>query len=304
MRELTVGDTTWISLSRPTDADIRSLRERFPEIHPAVLEDLASPTIRPSDAERYDDHLYLVLHFPDFNEQKRVTVANELDIIMMPRTLITVHYDDIPVLEKFWQEREGGTSETRDLGKTPVHLFHALMKEFFSFSRKELDQIQSEIDSIERKVFSGREKEILTEVAVLRRNIVDFRRAVKPQHLTLEALIAQGGELFGEKTKPLFADLVGEYLRVWNLLENHKEALDALYETNNALLAAKSTEIMRVFTILAFITFIPAAVANIYGMNLPDLPFADRENAFWAVLVLMAVATLLVYLVLKWRKLV
>jgi len=157
---------------------------------------------------------------------------------------------------------------------------------------------------MEEHVFTGREKEILEDIAILRRNVLDFRRTIKPQQHTLESLVAQGPHLYGEKVKPFLTDLVGEYLKVWSLLENHKETLDALYETNDSLLAAKINETMRVFTILAFISFIPAAIANIYGMNISHIPLLERPNAFWMILGLMALATGLVYLMLKWRKLI
>ncbi len=303
MRELKIKDIIWISLTKPSAEDINGLKERFPQIHPLVLEELLTPTIRPR-VENYDHHLYMVLHFPEFVPGAAKSVSHELDCILMQDVLITVQYDAIATVEDFWHECEAKETISERYGKSPIHLLYYLLRQLFSTALKELDQIQGEIDSIEEIVFNGREKDILEDISYLKRDILDFRRALKPQHLTLESLAAQGAHLYGEKVKPFLADLVGEYLKVWNLLETHKETLDALYDTNRQLVTVKTNEIMRVFTILAFITFIPTAIANIYGMNIDNLPLGGRPHAFWAVLTLMAVATLLVYLVLKWRKLV
>src|SRR3989338_8546865 len=131
-----------------------------------------------------------------------------------------------------------------------------------------------------------------------------FPGAVKPQRMTLESLLEEGPELYGEESHPFLKALLSEYNRVANLLENHKEALDALYDTTSSQLATKTNEIMRVFTILAFITFIPTVVANIYGMNVVNIPFAEHPIAFWIVIGFMIIATVAIYLALKWRKLV
>lgn len=303
MREQQVKDTKWVSIIRPTQDDVQTLGKRFPQIHPLVLEDLMTPTIRPR-VESYDHHLYMVLHFPKFTPGYEKSITYEIDFILMANMFITVQYDDNAMIEDFWHECESEEIIRGRYGKTPIHLLYYLLRQFFSHSLRELDKIQEEIDGVEEKVFSGKEKEILEEISYLKRDILDFRRVFKPQHLTLESLVRPTVQLYGENTKPFLLDLIGEYLKVWNLLETHKETLDALYDTNNSLLATKTNEIMRVFTILAFISFIPTAIANIYGMNIQHIPLADSPNAFFSIILFMLIITGIVYVMLKWKKLV
>jgi len=303
MTEQKIKNVTWISIIRPTAKDIQILNDRFPELHPLIAEDLAAPTIRPSHVEMHDHHLYMVLHFPNFLEDQGKVISHEIDFILIGDTLITVQYEDDRLLGSICTECVSAKAINAEYGKTVAHLLYFILHKFFSFSLKELDQIQERIDAIEDDVFEGFEKEILHDISVLKRNVLDFRRAVKPQQLTLESLAIQGSQLYGEKVKPLLTELVNEYLKVWNLLENHKEALDALYETNNALLVSKTNEIIRVFTVLAFITFIPTMIANFYGMNI-HLPYADNPLAFWIVTSIMVIVTAVVWYMLKWKKLV
>lgn len=303
MRELKIKDTTWISLVKPSSEEINELGKRFPQIHPLVLEELLTPTIRPR-VENYDHHLYMVLHFPKFVPGPQKSISHEMDFILMQDILITVQYDDMELVNNFWRECEMKNAVKERYGKSPIHLLYYLVRMLFSDALKELDKIQEEIDTVEEQVFGGHEKETLEDISILKRDVLDFRRALKPQHLTLESLVNQGINLYGEKVKPFLNDLVGEYLKVWNMLETHKEALDAVHDTNRQLLAARTNEIMKVFTILAFISFIPTVVANIYGMNISHLPYADDPNAFWIVQGAMVGLTLFIYLILKWRKLV
>src|SRR3989344_1986809 len=263
IKELQIKNTSWILITRPTREDIDTLRSQFPDIHPLVLEDLRTPTIRPF-TENYERELYLVMHFPILVSDKNKVNTREIDFILRKKAVITVQYEQIP----------------------------------------ELEEIQAEVDKAEEEVFAGREKEILTDITILKRDVLDFSRAVKPQRMTLESLLEEGPELYGAESHPFLKALLSEYNRVANLLENHKEALDALYDTTSSQIARKTNEIMRVFTILAFITFIPTVVANIYGMNVVNIPFANNPLAFWIVIGFMIIATVAIYLALKWRKLV
>lgn len=301
MRRLRVGKTKWVSLVNPMPETIARLGKDFPKIHPLVLEEITTPTIR-ARVENYDHHLYVVLRFPFLDEKTNRVIAQEIDFIVIKDALITVQYDEIPDIERIWRDCEKGMETHAHHHKTPIHLLYDILQRLFARSLGELDKLQTQIESIEEEIFAGREKEIFEDISILKRNVFDFRRAIKPHHLTLESLVVYGVKLYGEEVRPFLMDLIGDYNKTWDLIENHKETLDALYETNSALLASKTNESVRVFTIIAFISFIPAAIANIYGMNIA-LPFSDQKNAFWIVTGLMIGLTVVVWAILKWRKL-
>lgn len=304
MREQKIQNVTWIAINRPDQAALTKLQERFPQLHPLVLESLRSPTVRPSHVEDYDHHLYMVLHFPNFLEGLKQTVFSEIDCIILPDTLITVQYDGIELLDKTWFDLAVEKTLSVQYGRSPVHLISYILQRFFYFSLSELDQIQETIDEIEERVFGGSEKKIMQDISVLRRNVLDFRKVIKPQRFTLESFILKIQNLYHDgKMHTVLNDLLGEYMKVWDLLENHKEALDVLYETTEALLVSKTNETIRVITVLAFITFIPTLIANIYGMNIL-LPFSNYPYIFFVVVGLMVAATFIVYFLLKWRKIV
>jgi len=300
MREIKLKNITWLSITTPNRADINELKERFPKIHPLILEELLTSTIRPR-VENYDHTLFMVLHFPDFDEQTRQTSSHEINFILLPNTIITVQYNELNLLEDFWHQNQDDAIEEL-YSKTPVHFLYYLLRGYFAYLAKEIDQIQLELDKIEEKVFADKQKEALEEISLLRKSILDFRRAIKPQHVTLQSLVAQGQAIYGEKIKPYLQDLVGEYLKVWNLMENHKEILDALYETNNSLLNVKTNEAIRALSLLAFMTFIPMTVAAILSIRASGTPLLERENGFLIIIGIIAGLMLIFYSIFKRRK--
>ena len=77
--------------------------------------------------------------------------------------------------------------------------------------------------------------------------------------------------------------VIGEYERIRHETDALRESMVELRETNNSLLSAKQNEVMKNFSVLAFV-FIPASlIMTLYQMGLPHTPFAGNID-FWVVL--------------------
>lgn len=302
MQTLKTKTLSWHHFNRPDKKDIDWIRKNY-NFHQIVVDELTRPTARPK-AESYDHYIYMVLHFPIFEEKERKTHQREIDFLITKNELITVSYEDIPPLNVFFKTcLSEKTCEEMYASKTPAHLLFYVLKELFEFSLRELDHIQENVNIIEERIFSGFERDVIEELSIIRRDIIDFRRAVKPQHITLDSLKDHGIKLFGKNLEPYFAGLVGEYQKVWNLLENNKEALDALYDNNTTLLNVKQNEIMKIFTILAFVTFPLSLLVSILQINTENNPILGRSPYdFWIIVGVVIVVTALMILVFKRKK--
>lgn len=291
----------WHHLKKPTAADLAWIAESF-AFHPIVMEELTRPTVRPK-VDAYDDYLYLVLHFPIFDPLERKTHPREVDFILTKRELICVTYDEIPPLEDMFRKCSTEKScEDMYASKTAAHLLSHVVKDLYAFALRELDHIQENINRIEEEIFSGHEREIVEELSIVRRDIIDFRRAIKPQATTLESLEREGSEFFGSSLKPFFAQLRGEFSKVWDLLENNKEALDALYDNNATLLNVKQNDIMKRLTIMAFVTFPLVLFAQLFSMSTVHTPIIGSQNDFWIIAGMMVAGASAMYMIFKEKK--
>src|SRR3989344_1386440 len=301
MKTFKTKTLSWHHLHKPSSEDIAWLRKNH-RFHELVLGELVRPTARPR-AERYDHYIYMVLHFPIFEEGKRKTHQREIDFLITKNELITVTYDPIPHFDRYFKTCSTEKScEDLNTSKTPAHLLFYIIKEMFDFSLRQLDHVQENITIIEEKIFSGFEREVVEELSIIRRDIIDFRRAIKPQHITLESLKEIGPSIFGKETEPYFSGLVGEYSKVWNLLENNKEALDALYDNNTTLLNIKQNEIMKIFAILAFFTFPLQLLVSILQIDSPSNPVLRSSNDFLVIVATVVIGILLMFLIFKRKK--
>ena len=118
----------------------------------------------------------------------------------------------------------------------------------------------------------------------------------------LDSLKIRGVEFFGKKMRPYFMDIIGDYMRVWSLLENHIETIRALRETNDSLVSNRTNKIIRILTIFSVIVFPLTLLASIFGMNTRFLPLVGHEHDFWIIAGFMLLATLGMLIFFKRKK--
>lgn len=300
MNILTHQKITWIDIENPQADDITYLQENF-NIHPLAIEELVTPTYQPKVVQ-YENCLFLSLHIPLFDVTHRTTYPGELDIILTDHHLITSHRKSIHQLTKFFQELERNTPKRRfALDTTPARLLHALIEILLDSCFPRLDRINQRLDYIETQVFAEKEKEMVFEISVLKRDILNFRRTLKPQRAILESIIQKNHPFIPADTKIYFQDLIGTNIRLWNILESAKETIEALEATNNSLLSNKLDLTMKVLTIFSAILLPMTVYSNMLAMS-ARIPFSQNPYAFWIHASLMALLSFTTITIFKYKK--
>ena len=301
VKSVSFHKNTWLDFDHPKEKDIAILQEKF-DIHPLAVEEFITPTFRPK-ATHYDNCLFLTIHIPLFDTERRTTYAGEVDILLTEDHLITGHAEHIPQLDSLFAELQKSEGKRRaHLAKAPAHLLYVLVESLVESCFPRLDNIVRKINEVEDEVFNGNEKEMVREISFVKRDILNFRRTLMPQRSILESLAARDTPYIANDLSPFFQDLVGSNVRIWNTLQNAKETIESLEETNASLLSHKLNEKMRVLTIFSVVLLPSTIYANILGMN-PTTPLNPEEGpAFWAhigIIVFIALAMLVIF---RWRR--
>ena len=292
---------TWIDLESPTLEEVASIAKRF-SIHPLVTEELLQPSLRPK-VDVYKNALYLILHFPVFDPVQRTSISREIDFVIGKNFLITVHYEVIDPLYELTKICSVG-NELRDKysGKHAGFLLFHILHQLYDFSLRELGHIQVKIDHIEKQIFQGNERQAFREISLVRRDIINFRRSIRLHEAILKSFLIAGEQFFGADFSPYLNNIIGEYFRVWNWLESTKETAEALQTTNESLLSTKTNEIIKVLTIMAFITFPLTLIGTIFGMNTDYLPIVGLKGDFWIILGIMITGMIIMLVFFKRKR--
>lgn len=301
-KKITSEKVTWIDIMTPTEKDLEYLKNNF-NFHPFVLKSILPPIHHPR-FENYNDYLFLVLHYPFFEEKTKETKGRELDIIATKDTIITIRYNNIAPLQSFFtklnlyeKERKAFTDE--GVGEVLYRLLNRLLRNSFP----KLDNISEKIDSIEKEIFQAQhQKEVIEEISTLKYDLINFQRIIQPQFPVFESLKIASKDFFGEHFEPYFNELVNCFLTIKEVLSTHHKTLNELEETNANLLSTKTNEIIKILTVFWVVLSPLTLLATIYGMNTSRLPLTGSRNDFWIIIIIMLVLSMIMFLFLKKKK--
>lgn len=298
VREYTHKHLRWIDLESPTHEEVRKIMQEF-DLHPLVAEELLTPSLKPK-VDRYADFIYLILHFPAFRHSHGENKNQEVDFIIGRDFLITTHYDTIDPLHKFSKVFEvSSVLDRSDIGSHAGYLFFYMVRKLYKALDHELEYLGDSLSEVETRIFAGKEREMVMELSGISRDLLNFKQAVLPHQSVLESFDAAARRFFGEDFTYHTRSITADYYRVQGLIESHMDTLGELRETNNSLLSTKQNEIMKILTIMTFITAPLALFAATLQIDTKARPVVGLDNDFWIILGIMAVAVLLFFFYFK-----
>ena len=302
MTTISYNNITWIDIQNPRRKDINFLKNKF-NLHPIILEEFTTTSMRPR-AEEFENCLYIVMHIPLFDQKKKVTYSGEMDIVITQDHLITVHpQTNIPLKAVMKLLNESKEVKQKAMSKSVGFLLYFILEKLISSCFPKLDHINEKINEIEEGIFDGQEKEMVRELSIIKRDILAFRRVLKPQKSVLESLIQKNYRLLERELNNYFQDLVGTNIRAWNTLENTQEIIESLEDTNSSLLSYKINEAMRFLAAISLVTFTLSVTTGIFSMH-PFGAFSISQNptTFFGIIGFMIFIMLILLIVFKRKK--
>jgi magnesium transporter len=283
--EVSAHGLTWVHLDSPTKDEATALAERF-GWHPLDVEDVLSKRQRPK-VDEYDDYRFVVLHFPVYDKNVQRLNAGELDVFLGPDYLVTLPTVPLLPVNRLFQ-RVQDEPELRDslFGKGSGYLLYHVLDDLFDYCFPILDKIGHKLDRIEDDIDDDRFEEIVRDISKAKQEIISFRKIVKPQRPTLRLLERHVERFLPEDLELYFDDLVDASERIWDVLDNYKEVVEALETTNEAAIAHRQNDVLRVLTIFSVVLLPLTLIASIFGMNV-HFPGFETAAAFWVIVAVM-----------------
>jgi magnesium transporter len=286
--EVSAQGLTWIHLGPPVDPEtVNELRARF-GWHPLDVEDVLSKRQRPK-IDDYGDEGYLfgVLHFPAYDKNVQRLNAGELDFFLGPDYLVTIeNVELLPVTRLFNRVQEDEQFRNQLFEKSSGRLLYEVLDDLFDYCFPILDKIAYKLDSIEDDIEDRRSEEIVTDISKAKQEIISYRKIIKPQRPALRLLERHIERFLPENLELYFDDLVDASERIWDLLDNYKEVVEALEDTNESVISHRQNDILRILTIFSVILLPLTLISGIFGMNVL-FPGEHTHAAFWAIVGLM-----------------
>jgi magnesium transporter len=286
--ELSANGLTWIHLDPPIDPEtVNTLRERF-GWHPLDVEDVLSKRQRPKIDEYPDEgYLFGVLHFPAYDKNVQRLNSGEVDFFLGPDYLVTIsNVELLPVTRLFNRVQEDDRFREQLFSKGSGRLLYEVLDDLYDYCFPILDKIAYKLESIEDDLDERRSEEIVTDISKVKQEIISYRKIIKPQRPALRLLERRMERFLPENLELYFDDLVDASERIWDLLDNYKEVVEALESTNEQLISHRQNDILRILTVFGTI-FLPLTfITGVFGMNVL-YPGEGTHTAFWVIVGLM-----------------
>jgi magnesium transporter len=281
--ELSSHALTWVHLDAPTLEEAEQLQQRF-NWHPLDLEDVMSRRQRPKvDEYRDEGYLFAVLHFPVYDKNVQRLNAAELDAFIGQDYLVTLpNVELLPVTRLFRRCEEDEALRDQLFAKGSGYLLYHVLDDLFDYCFPILDKIGFKLESIEDDIDDGRFEEVVRDISKAKQEIISYRKIIKPQRPTLRLLERQVERFLPEDLELYFDDIVDASERIWDNLDNYKEVVEALEDTNESAINHRQNDILRILTVFSVVLLPLTLITGFFGMNV-HFPGYESAVAFWAV---------------------
>ncbi len=302
LESITNKSLTWIDIQKPTREKMKILEQLY-SFHELNIEDCLSK-IAISKVDRYEDYIFVILHFPTIDKEKSIPRATQLAIFVGFDYLVTVQQGELKALTEMFQLCEINDKQ-RDsfMGTSSGYLLHSIIDLLVDDLLHILMKLEGNLDDIEDVVFDEKVA-AAKEIALLRREITTLRRVVIPlKRIVLD--LSKDIQKFSEEDLTLYFDDVKDHIdKVIEVVEESKETVEIFKDTDFMLSTEKSNKILAVLTILFTLSIPASVVAAFYGMNV-NVPGGTATGSVtflgpFTSLILLVIAAIVPAMIMIW----
>jgi magnesium transporter len=286
----------WIGLHEPDEHQMQAVADVF-GLHELAVEDAVHAHQRPK-LERYDTMLFLVLKTVKYVDHesianvREIVETGEIMIFVGPDFVVTVRHGEHGGLAGVRKRLEATPASLR-LG--PYSVMHAIADSVVDTYLDVTDLIETDIDAMEEDIFSPRPLTEIETIYLLKREVVELRRAVSPLATDLERIGTHHDDLVDVEIRRYMRDVLDHTIKAADRIASFDELLSSLVQAALGKVAMQQNVDMRKISAWVAIAAVPTAMAGIYGMNFDNMPELHWTWGYPAVLLVMVTVCLLLH---------
>ncbi|OYX74040.1 MAG: magnesium transporter [Caulobacter sp. 32-67-35] len=286
------SEFVWIGLVEPSEAELRTLQERF-GLHPLAVEDALKAHQLPK-VDVYGDQLFAIArtaHLEPGDDQIRY---GETAIFVGESHIVTVRHGSARAHTELRNQLEAAPSQLRH---GVDYVLHAILDFVVDGYLPIVESIEEDVLAMEHRAldtFLSRDE--TKRLFTLRRELVRFQRILGPMTELCGKLASLDLPCVDNEARPYFRDVFDHVRRVENMIGGLRDVLTSVFETSHLLEQQRQGATTRQLAAWAAILAVPTAIAGIYGMNFDNMPeLKTRYGYFIVVGVILVLCSLLYY---------
>jgi magnesium transporter len=297
LERLADDELLWLALRDPTEEDVALVQEAL-ELGDENAHRLLEPPSRASLADE-GERMHVTLYATGGAGDEPVLVP--VECVLGPNLIVTAHREKVEVLEEFRERAEGGGQ----IGALDSPSFVAAILEWVVAGYfRAFEAVENELEELDEMILSSTPKDVsgeLDRLVEVRRSIGMLRRALSPHHEVVVALAhPELDALSTENSAARFAALESRVTRAMDTAREMKESTLGTFNLLVARISQRTTDVMKVLTLVTVILLPATLLAGVMGMNF-QVGLFDREWIFWLVIAAMIGIAVLVLAIARDR---
>lgn len=273
-------DVFWIYLEKPTTEEITKVLKLYPfpkDYISAVLDDTENSRYEKLNQVDFAKSALVLLQypFPKVSPSGYLQIETyPFSIILTPEgKIITVSNYEPPFVKKVLQETFSTTINQWQL------LFRFLWHLTGDFNQL-LAILKKSSDDLENKIQVATENKQLYQIMDIQKSLIYFEEATYDNQRVLQKFFDSNLLELTEIEKGQMHDILVENRQAVISARLQLKLVEKMNETFSSIVSNNLNNVMKILTSLTIVLTIPTIIGGIYGMNI-QIPFANRENAFW-----------------------
>lgn len=281
----------WVGLKDPSDEEFAQLAEVL-RLHPLAVEDAIRGRQRVK-IESYGTTLFVALKTLRYHEPTSDIETGEVLLFVADHFVVTVRHGEAaplaPVRERLEQEPAWLAAE----GTWAV--LHGVLDAIVDTYLEIDTEVARDVAAIEDDVFGGPNRTDSETIYRLKREVLEFRRAVQPLLHPVQRMQDSERLVPSAELRLRFRDVTDHLLRVVEHIETYDRLLTDILSTHLAQISVRQNDDMRKISAWVAIAAIPTTVGAIYGMNFRHMPELSLSFGYPLVIGLIVLACVVLY---------
>jgi magnesium transporter len=297
----------WLGLHEPDLATMTEVAAVF-DLHELAVEDAVKARQRPK-LERFGQVAFLVLRTARYCEHAELTETSEVVdtgqvmLFVGPRFVVSVRHGEACRLAEV---RAGLEARPERLAQGPWAVAHAVTDQVVDLYLEVADRMADDLEELEAEVLAPpadrpsardrREAGRIPRIYQMKRELVEFKRAVLPLQRPLLALVdPDGRDQVPQEVRRYLRDVQDHLTRAVEQVHSYDDLINSILQARLAQVAIDQNNDMRKIAAWAAVIAVWTAIAGVYGMNFTHMPELGTTYGYPVVLALMTGISLTLY---------
>ena len=267
-------------------------------LHELAVEDAVKAEQR-AKLEQFGTVHFLVLrtarYVPhgELTETSQVVETGQMMIFIGERFVITVRHGDASELASVRADLESQRAALLEQG--PWAVAYAVTDRVVDLYLAVAEQVEVDLDIIEEGVFSRDSGSPIQAIYQMKRELVEFRRAVVPLQRPLAAITSPQSRLVPKEIRRYFRDVQDHLSRTVEQVSSYDDLLNSILQARLAQVTVDQNNDMRKIAAWAGISAVWTAIAGVYGMNFVHMPEKNWLYGYPSCVLVMLIISVLLY---------